>query len=265
MARLAFCGAALLVAAGCSDDGTISANDTDTGTATSPTTGAETSGPPNSGTAGESDSVSGSGGDASSGSEGGSGSGGDVASSLAECIATGSIPIDCSGPDFVIQWVAYDPEIGCMGATGGSTDVAQFLFRLDEVVDEEAQIRGLRLTPPNASAADQIIEFTADESVPYGMLPLVLQWPSLFTQMTFAGGLSFIDATPDVSTCTLESIPPWPDLGAGATLRGAFELAGGTLTVLDQDGNPAAVVSPDFALRGCFNLPAENHVLELDE
>ena len=80
-----------------------------------------------------------------------------------------------------------------------------------------------------------------------------------------AGGLSFLDATPDTSTCALESIPAWTDLGTGATLRGSFELSGGTLTVLDEDGNPTTLISEGFALRGCFSLPAESYALELDE
>jgi hypothetical protein len=263
MMRLARLGFALSLAAGCSDDGTPAADEADSGSGTSPTTGAETSG---SG-ASASDSASGPVGDASSGegSGSGSGSGGVVATSLDECIAEGVIPVDCSAEDFGIQWVAYAPEVGCAGAMGGVDEVAQFLFRLDEVVDEEAQIRGLRLQPPNPSGTDQIIEFTAETPVPYGMLPLLLEWPSVLTQMAFAGGLSFIDVTPDSSTCTLEAIPAWEDLGMGATLRGTFELGGGTLTVLDEDGSPTSLVSEGFELRGCFHLPAESYVLELDE
>ena len=49
------------------------------------------------------------------------------------------------------------------------------------------------------------------------------------------------------------------------TLRGSFELGGGTLTVLDEDGNPTTLISEGFALRGCFSLPAESYALELDE
>ncbi len=253
----------MLAVAGCSDDGTISADETDGGSATSPTTGPETSGSSASASASDSASASGPAGDSSS-SEG-SGGGADVAASLEECIEAGVIPIDCSAADFGIQWVAYAPEVGCTGAMGGVDEVAQFLFRLDEVVEEEAQIRGLRLQPPNPSGTDQIIAFTAGNPVPYSMLPLLLEWPSVLQQMAFAGGLSFIDVTPDSSTCELEAIPAWEELGMGATLRGTFELGGGTLTVLDEDGNPTPLVSQGFELRGCFQLPAESYVLELDE
>lgn len=259
-----------LVLAGCSDDGTISANDTDTGSAGLPSSdsNSEDDEDESSASAGDPDSASASGtsGDApTGGSSGGEGTGGEVAGSLEECVAQDLVVLDCSGEEFGMAWVAYAPEFGCAAGSGGSTTVAQFTFRLDEVVEEEAQIRGLRLTPPMPAPTDQTLEFMTDAPVPFGELPLVLEWASVFTSMTFAGGLSFLDATPDDSVCSLEAIPEWEALGAGATLRGQVELGGGTISVLDGDGEPTAVVSPDFALRGCFHLPAESHVLELDE
>lgn len=244
---------AWLALAACSDDGTVFADDTVA------TSGMMTSGPA-SDASGAPD-PSGGDSEGSSGSEGG----GEVASSLEECIAQGVIELDCSGEAPGTQWVAFAPELGCSGSAGASTDVARFLFRLDEVVDDEAQIRGLRLGPPEPAATDQRLEFTAESPVPYGQLSLLLVWPSVLTQMPLAGGLSFLDATPDTSTCALESIPAWTDLGTGATLRGSFELGGGTLTVLDEDGNPTTLISEGFALRGCFSLPAESYALELDE
>lgn len=259
-----------LVIVGCSDDGTISANDTDAGSAGLPSSGSssEDEEDESSASAGDSDSASTSGtsGNAPMGdSSGGSGTGGSVASSLEECVAQDLVSLDCSGEEFGMAWVAYAPEFGCAAGSAGSTTVARFTFRLDEVVDEEAQIRGLRLTPPMPAPTDQMLEFMTDAPVPYGELPLVLEWASVFTSMTFAGGLSFLDATPDESVCALESIPEWDALGSGATLRGEVELGGGTISVLDGDGEPTAVVSPDFALQGCFHLPAESYVLELDE
>ena len=270
MTRSSWAACLALLVAGCSDDGTISADDTDAGSAGLPSggSGTEDDEPESSATAGEPDSDSGSGtsGDApTGGSSGGDATGGAVAGSLEECVAQELVSLDCSSDEFGMAWVAYAPEFGCAAGTGGSSMVAQFTFRLDEVVEEEAQIRGLRLTPPMPAPTDQTLEFTTDAPVPYGELPLVLEWASVFTSMTFAGGLSFLDATPDDSVCTLESIPEWEALGAGATLRGQLELGGGTISILDSEGEPTAVVSPEFALQGCFNLPAESYVLELDE
>lgn len=267
MTRLTWTACLALALAGCSDDGTISADDTDTGSAGLPSGESGTGDDADSAaTAAEPDSDSGGGGSSGGGAPtGDSSGGGEVASSLEECVAQELVSLDCSGDDFGMAWVAYAPDFGCAAGSGGASSVAQFTFRLDEVVDEEAQIRGLRLTPPMPSPTDQTLEFTTDAPVPYGELPLELEWASVFTSMTLAGGLSFLDAAPDESVCALKSIPEWKALGAGATLRGEITLGGGTISVLDPEGEPTTVVSPDFALQGCFHLPAESYVLELDE
>ena len=152
-----------------------------------------------------------------------------------------------------------------MGATGGADVLARVLFRLDETIDGEPQVRGVRLGADAPSPTDEILQWNAPTPVPYASWTTDVAWPFELTQMVFAGGLSFLVARTDDATITFTAIPALEALMNGTDLQGDFTWTGGDYDVLQDDESIATVSDATAQGAGCFHLPAELYALELED
>lgn len=179
------------------------------------------------------------------------------------CLASMVFELDCTEPG-TRRWVAWGESFGCVGVSGGSMELARVLFRLDETVEGEPQIRGLRLGVEVPGPTDEVVEWTAPAPVPYAAWTPEVAWPLELTRMVFAGGLSFLVGRTDDATITFAEIPSLDALMNGTTLRGDFTWNGGDYDILQPDGSIATIADPTAQGAGCFHLPGELYPLELD-
>jgi hypothetical protein len=154
--------------------------------------------------------------------------------------------------------------VGCNGASGGSDTLARVLFRLDEVVDTEPQLRGLRVGPTTPQPTDEIIQWNAPALVPYASWTADVAWPLVLKRMTFAGGLSFLELRTDDAEIHFAAVPPLDVLMDGTTLQAEYTWSGGDYDVLDGD-DVFTVPDPTAQGAGCFHVPAELYALELED
>jgi hypothetical protein len=188
---------------------------------------------------------------------------GDEIDSFEDCLAFVDIALECTDPGDH-AWVAYGESFGCVGSTGGAGVLARVLFRLDETVDGEPQLRGLRLGPDAPHPTDELVQWNAPALVPYAAWTTDVAWPLELKQMTFAGGLSFLVGRTDDAAITFTAIPPLETLMNGTDLQGELTWAGGDYDILQDDESIATLNDPTAQGAGCFHLPAELYPLELD-
>jgi hypothetical protein len=171
------------------------------------------------------------------------------------------VVLDCTVAGTVVLSV-YGERLGCFVTVGPSTTMASFLFWLDDVVDGDAQVVGLRLAPPApGSFMDDRIEFTAPAPVPLSTLPTTLAWPVTVTPNPAGAAINFSEGqSSDAQVQLLEPIDAAQLPDGTETARATFSFQGGTYQL------PTGPAENDPSARGigCFHLPAELHPLELD-